>query len=128
VVAGYAREGELVTTRKPSARRVSIPTIRFHALVNAASRIGCFCADPVHREHEGKCIGCWALAQRVEHIRDLLAHTTSPALSMILEECQAEQRLRAEGLPAAERRLAKARAEDTDSDTEQMLNDGEAET
>lgn len=93
-------------------RRVSMPRARFDALVTAASRVGCICPNPENREHEGKCIGCWALAKRIEHIRELLTHTSSPALSLILEECEEEQQFRAKELPAAERRFAEARAQD----------------
>lgn len=89
-------------------RRVSMGTTRFNALVSAASKTGCICPNPATREHDGKCIGCWALAKRMDHIRNLLAHTTSPTLALILEECEEEQRFRARELPKAEQRFLAA--------------------
>jgi hypothetical protein len=91
-------------------RRVSVPASRFAALVRFASMVGCICGDPANREHGGKCIGCWALAKRIENLRQLAPG--SPTLTRYLAESESEQRFRAESLPAAERRLADARKED----------------
>ncbi len=96
-------------------RRVSMPSGRFDSLVIAASKVGCTCAAPEYRQHEGKCISCWALAKRIAHIRALISSplvTPTRSLPMILAECEEEQRFRAEQRPAAERRLAQARKEE----------------
>jgi hypothetical protein len=90
-------------------RRVSLTKLRFIDLVNAAALRGCACAVPELRTHEGKCISCWALSKRIEHIRSLVSSplaTASPTLARLLTESEEELRFRAEGLPAAERRLA----------------------
>lgn len=95
--------------------RVSLPRPRFEALVRAASKVGCICPNPANREHDGKCIGCWALAKRVEHIRNLetererLGLQPVQTLARILEECEEEQQFRAKEIPAAERRFKAAR-------------------
>lgn len=89
--------------------RVSLPRPRFEALVRAASKVGCICPNRENREHDGKCIGCWALAKRIEHLRELAAVTTSQAIKLILAECEEEQQFRAKEIPAAERRFNAAR-------------------
>lgn len=94
------------------ADRVSMSSARFNALVTAASRVGCICPNPANREHDGRCIGCWALAKRVEHLRYLLARTSSPTLTRILGECEEEQQFRARELPKAERRFLDAQKAD----------------
>lgn len=89
--------------------RVSLPRPRFEELVRFASKVGCICANRANREHDGKCIGCWALAKRIEHLRELAAVTTSQAIKLILAECEEEQEFRAKSLPAAEQRFNAAR-------------------
>lgn len=93
--------------------RVSLPASRFQALVMAASKVGCVCAAPEYREHDGMCIGCWALGKRVAHLRELLACSSSATLSRILAECEEEQSFRAREIPNAEKRLAEARKANT---------------
>lgn len=103
--------------------RVSLTRERFIALVVAASERGCARAAPEIRTHDGKCISCWALSKRLEVLRE---HAAKPAFTDNEEvcrsylwlnghqiaRCEEEQRLRAEQLPAAEKRLAEARKED----------------
>lgn len=64
--------------------RVSLPRPRFEALVRAASKVGCICPNPANREHDGKCIGCWALAKRIEHLREIAAVSDSKAIKPCL--------------------------------------------
>lgn len=103
--------------------RITLPRERYWALVGFASKAGCICAAPEQRLHDGKCIGCWALEQHIESLRRLA--TLPPSLegeshrvalaeyyAKRIASCEAEQRLRAEQLPAAEHRLAEARKED----------------
>ena len=94
------------------ADRVTLTRDRYTALVLAASKWGCTCAAPEYRAHEGKCISCWALVERIAKLRELCAKTDSVHLPRILAECEEEQEFRAKQLPAAERRLAEAREND----------------
>jgi hypothetical protein len=102
--------------------RVSLKSERYHALVIAAALHPCFCPAPEQRMHDGKCISCWALAKRLEILRkqaasrvlggDVARGAMAARYERWIAECEAEQRLRAEQLPEAERRLAEARKAD----------------
>ena len=99
--------------------RISLPRERYHSLVIAAALHPCFCPAPEQRMHDGKCISCWALAKRLEMLRkqaatpilggDAVRGGMAIRYERWIAECEAEQRLRAEQLPEAERRLAEAR-------------------
>jgi hypothetical protein len=103
--------------------RASLPKERLHSLVIAAARNPCFCASPEQRMHDGACISCWALAKHAALVRELAAHpylggdgarsAMANRFARTIAEIETEQRLRAEQLPSAERRLADARKEGT---------------
>jgi hypothetical protein len=105
------------------AERISVPRGRYRAIVHAASLAACSCANQDTRGHDGLCVSCWALRERLEHARRLAASPTvfsSQEVTAIVndsakrevERCEAEQRLRAEQLPIAIRLLAEARKGD----------------
>lgn len=85
--------------RKSSTDSVRIPRERFTALVEAAKLTACICADPENRQHDGMCISCWALRDRIQALR------SSDYFRIGLARMEDEQRLRAEQLPAAEAAL-----------------------
>lgn len=95
------------------ADRVSMPRSRFAALVGAAMSAPCNCALPEQRAHDGTCISCWALRDRIEAIRSILG---KPGIGddyfrQRLAHLEREQRLRAEQLPEAEAMVKAAREE-----------------
>lgn len=75
---------------------------RLAALIPAAAERGCLCLSNSQRVHEGKCISCWALTKKIEHIEYLVAATARPdgsafdSLGYFLEKARAELKWRVE--------------------------------
>lgn len=93
--------------------RVSMPRERFAALVGAAKDSPCSCALPEQRKHDGVCISCWALADRIQALRSIVG---KPGIGddyfrARLARLEREQSLRAEQLPEAEAMVRAARKE-----------------
>ncbi len=54
------------------SKRALVPHERLRALTIAASQSPCRCLDEHLREHDGRCISCWALARNIERVRLLV--------------------------------------------------------
>lgn len=94
------------------ADRVSMTRTRFAALVGAAMQSPCSCALPEQRQHDGACISCWALRDRIQALRSVVG---KPGIGddyfrRRLAQLEGELRLREEQLPSAEAEVRAARA------------------
>jgi len=94
--------------------RVSMSRDRFAALVGAAMQSPCVCGLPEQRKHDGVCISCWALRDRIQALRSVV---DKPGIGDDyfrgrLAQLEGEQRLRVESLPAREAAVLAARAGD----------------
>lgn len=91
-----------------------ISTDLFSALASAAMETPCVCAAPENRRHDGLCVSCWALNNRLERL-EALASVRDPAhLQSQIVAMRTEQKLRAEQLPVAEARVRAARDEEVE--------------